>query len=75
SDKALPYLDKTLEELNQLNMIQKEKYNFRARYMTPEEYVAAIEKRQTEFITKWGNKSILSWNLAEYLAYKKLKTE
>ena len=75
SDKALPYLDKTLEELNQLNMIQKEKYNFRARYMTPEEYVAAIEKRQTEFITKWENKSILSWNYAEYLAYKKLKTE
>jgi hypothetical protein len=73
SDKALPYLDKSLDELQIIEKQQKEKFPFEQKYMTPEEYHKIIEKRKFYFIQSWESKSILSWNLPEYLAYKKLK--
>lgn len=77
SDKALPYLDKSPEELSQIKYDQEIKFSFsRSKtYMTPEEYSNVINYRKTDFIRKWENKSWLSWNLPEYLAYRKLKTE
>jgi len=73
SDKSLPYLKKSMTELNELDTIQKEKFPFERDYMSPEEYFRTIEAREEKFIRKWESKSILSWNLPEYLAYKKLK--
>lgn len=78
SDKALPYLHKTPEELAQINYSQEAKFSFsrdKALYMTPDEYRNVINYRKTDFIRKWENKSWLSWNLPEYLAYRKLKGE
>jgi hypothetical protein len=73
SDKALPYLDKTLPELTQIDKIQKAKFPFQQKYMTPEAYYQVIQDRKTIFIKKWESKNILSWNLPEYLAYRKFK--
>lgn len=75
SDKSLPYLDKSLAELNEIDKFQKKKFPFDVKYMTPEVYHETIEKRKLKFINKWEAKSILSWNLPEYLAYKKLTSE
>lgn len=75
SDKALPYLDKSLSDLQQIDKIQKEKFPFEKKYMTPEEYHSIIEQRKILFLEKWQSKSFLSWNLAEYLAVKKLTAE
>lgn len=72
SNKSLPYLDKSLHELKQINLIQKDKFPFDQEYMPPEEYYDIITKRKEIFIKKWESKSILSWNFPEYRAYKKL---
>ena len=75
SDKALPYLDKTLPELQQIDSIQKEKFPFEQKFMTPHEYYRIVENRKRLFIDKWDAEGILSWNLPEYLAYKKLSSD
>lgn len=72
SDKSLPYLDKTLPELKQIEAVQNEKFPFEQKFMTSEEYFSIIQNRKRRFIDKWEAKSILSWNLPEYSAYKKL---
>ncbi len=75
SDKTLPYLDKPLNELIAIEKVQKQKFPFQDRYMHSEEYVEIIEDRKEAFKMKWEEKSWLEWNLAEYLAYKKLTKE
>ncbi len=75
SDASLPYLDKPILELKRIDTTQKEKFPFEEEYMTPEEYHHIIEDRKRTFITRWEKKGILSWNLPEYLAYKKLTTD
>lgn len=73
SHKTLPYLDKSIEELNSIDSVQAEKVLFRGDYfMKPDVFVARIENQKIYFKEKWENKSFLSWNLPEYLAYKKL---
>jgi len=72
SDKTLPYLDKSLAELEGIDEFQKEKFPFDDIFMTPQAYVDTIYNRKIAFKEKWESKSILSWNLPEYLAYKKL---
>lgn len=73
SDKTLPVLDKPLGELQQIDELQKEKFPFDEAYMTPETYHAKIQKRKADFMAEWKEKGFFSWNLPEYLAYKKLK--
>jgi hypothetical protein len=73
SDKALPYLDKTIPELNKINQIQESDFSFREKFMSPETYHDTINNRKKDFLLSWRSKSILSWNLPEYLAYEKLK--
>lgn len=72
SDKTLPYLDKSLEELEKIDALQGDKFPFRHEYMTPERYYSIINIRKKNFIKKWESKSILSWNYPEYIAYNKL---
>ncbi len=75
SDKTLPYLDKSLLEIQKIHKIQTEKFPYYKNYMTPEEYHSIIQNRKKKFIKEWEQKSFLSWNLAEYLAYEKIKTK
>lgn len=72
SDKTLPLLDKSLDELMAIKAVQDEKFPFEHKYMGPEEYKEEIERRKIEFKTKWENKNFRSWNLAEQKAYKEL---
>lgn len=72
ADKSLPYLDRPLPELQQIDKLQKAKFSFEQKFMTPETYHQTIEDRKISFIKKWESKKILSWNLPEYLAYKKI---
>jgi len=70
SDKALPYLDKSYSELLQINEVQKKKFPFEQKYMTPKEYYVLISFRKIMFQKRWKSKGFLSWNLAEHLAYQ-----
>lgn len=72
SDKTLPELDKPLNELQSIEKNQKQKFPFKQKYMNPKAYKRIIQNRKEAFINKWESKSILSWNLPEYLAYRKL---
>jgi hypothetical protein len=72
SDKALPYLDKSLPELNEIDRIQQEAFPFTETYMSPDAFYITIDKRKQVFKRRWKSKSFLSWNLAEFLAYQKL---
>ena len=75
SFKALPYLDKSAEELYRIEEEQQKLFPFESRYMSPEEFMQRIRIKKQEFKKSWESKSFLSWNLAEYRAYKKLKFE
>lgn len=75
SDKALPHLNKTEEELNATYNFQQQKYPYPYVTMNHEKYTQKIAARNKTFSKKWEEKNLLSWNLAEYLAYEKLKSE
>jgi len=72
SDKSLPYLDKPIAELNEIDHLQKEKFPFEEVYMNPHDYRYIINSRKLEFKERWESKTLLSWNLAEYRAYRKM---
>ena len=73
SDKTLPYLDKSMEDLEKISQTQDSSFRFDYHYMSPEEYFKYIERRKTTFKTIWENKSFLEWNYAEYRAYHNLR--
>jgi len=72
SDNTLPVLDKSLPELLSIQKTQIEMFPFEKKYMTPDEYHQIIEKRKINFLQKWESQSFLSWNLPNYMAYKKI---
>jgi hypothetical protein len=73
SDKTLPYLDKPLTELKQIEAVKNKNFpNEVASFMKPDEYFVIIEKRKAKFKSEWEKKSLLSWNYPEHKAYKML---
>ena len=86
SDSALPYLDKSVDELSKIRVGQERKFSFdlglssssmnlfsRA-YMKPDEYYIIMNQRKQLFKRKWEAKGFLEWNLAEYKTYNELFT-
>jgi len=72
SFKTLPLQDKSLEELNKIDSVQKAKFPFEKSYISPEFYHERIQLRKAHFKADWEKNDFLSWNLPEYLAYKEL---
>jgi len=75
SPKALPYLEKPVDELMQIENNQKQVFPYRFRYMTAHEYFSKIKNKKKNFKAKWESKGVLSWNYPEYKAYKALFEE
>lgn len=75
SDKTLPILDKSLSELNEIQQVQADKFPFEKNFMTTETYYKLVQSRKTKFCLQWEEKGVLSWNLAEAIAYKRIKNE
>jgi hypothetical protein len=75
SDKALPELDKSPEFLREVRQCQDQQFSFEMAYMSPDKYLEIIAKRKLEFRKKMEGRSILSWNLAESGAMKKIDSE
>lgn len=73
SDKTLPILNKSEEELKRIERVQKEKFPFDGKAMDVEDYRSKIESKKILFISNWENKNCLSWNYAEYSAYKEIQ--
>lgn len=72
SDKVLPELDKTLDELKIIEAKQKELFQFTNSYMKADEYFETIQKRKERFISNYSTRKLLSWNYADYKTYQKL---
>ncbi|NVK66899.1 MAG: DUF4173 domain-containing protein [Flavobacteriales bacterium] len=84
SDSALPELDKSQNQLSNIQVVQEEKFspfmksgsssiNLYSRvYMTPEQYYNRIQVRKHAFKSKWESKGFLAWNWAEHQAYEEL---
>ena len=72
SDKALPFLDKSNAELAKIRQVQDRNFTFDHRYMSPEKYHEIIQQRKRDFIRDWNQRSILSFNMADYKAYLQL---
>jgi hypothetical protein len=72
SDKTLPLLNKSLEELKAMETVQKELFPFEEQYMNADAYHKKIQQRKEYFMSRWNEKNLRSWNFAEARAYKAL---
>lgn len=72
SNKSLPVLNKTTSELKEIEVVQRAIFTNKKMLMDYKNYEASIENRIKQFKLKWESKSFLSWNYAEYKAYKQL---
>ena len=72
SDNALPFTDRTMEELTAIDKVQKNKFNFEETFMSPYKYYVTEQKRKSQFIQRWESKKMLEWNFAGQRTYKKL---
>jgi hypothetical protein len=77
SDAALPYAVKTMEELAEIKTVQEKtmpyniiSQNYLWDYQKYHEY---MNTKKDNFLNTYPSRSILEWNLPDYLAYKKLK--
>ena len=73
SDKALPWLDVGMEELEEIQKAHVKNFPHSKPDLPIEDYYSYIEKRKDYFLTQWEKKHWLSWNYAEYKAYINLK--
>ena len=73
SDKALPYLDYSIDDLEAMEYVQRRLFSLKTYYSTPHEFKLHITKRKKEFINRWESQSWLSWNYADARAYEMLK--
>lgn len=73
SDKTLPILNKSEEELKRIEQVQKEKFPFDGKAMDVFDYRSKIESKKILFKSNWENKNWLSWNYAEYRACKEIQ--
>jgi hypothetical protein len=72
SDKALPSLDKSKEELSQIRQIQDKNFEFDNKYMSPDMYYEVIQQRKKGFVRDYEQRSFLSFNLCDYQAFLSL---
>ena len=61
-----------MSELNKIEKYQKNLFQFKEIYMTPEMYYRKIEQRKISFMVQWQTQDWRSWNYADYCAFKKL---
>jgi hypothetical protein len=74
-DAALPYLEKSLAELEQLSYEQYNNFNFREKGLTPIEYYSAIATKKLMFIEVYKQRDWRSWNIQNYITFKKLNQQ
>ena len=76
SDATLPYTLKTMEELSDIQAIQKKTMSFdidsQSYLWSYEKYYKNINNKRDKFLKTYKSRSILEWNLPDYVAYRKL---
>lgn len=72
SYKTLPIVILPDEKLTNIVQYQSQDYSFERDACSTENYLERLENRKMKFKYDWENKGLLSWNLPEHLAYRKL---
>ena len=75
SNASLPYAIKTLEQLSDIDAVQRKTMPFdisQDHLWSYEKYYENIYKKKDNFLNTYKSRSILEWNLPDYSAYKKL---
>jgi hypothetical protein len=76
SDAALPYSVKTLEELSEINAVQEKimpsEIISQSYLWSYQAYHWRVSWQEYIFLKTYKSRSILEWNLPDYLAYRKL---
>lgn len=73
SDKSLPYLDKSLQELESIEKNQSILFDFEKDYLSARDYYTKLQERKEAFLNPNEHFDWRSWNYAEYNARKRLK--
>ncbi len=73
TDKALPYIIHSEEELNNIQNYKQENYQYRDHHLSVSDYVSWMQTRELLFIARWESQGFWSWNWPEHSAYMKLK--
>ncbi|MEA1874103.1 MAG: DUF4153 domain-containing protein [Bacteroidota bacterium] len=71
-EKALPWLEKEKEELQEIDAMQTQQFDFAVNYMSSELYYSRIQEEIDAFVETYPERHWLSWNYADYRAYKML---
>lgn len=72
SNSALPYLDKSKEELSEIDDWQLEKFPFRKQYMNSDIYYDQIQLKKKHLLDSWPNDAWQEWNYSGHRSYQKL---
>ena len=72
SNATLPIVDISASELAHIEQFQFNRYPLERTDINSRQYLQQIEIRKNSFKNEWEQKSWLSWNLCEYLAYREL---
>jgi hypothetical protein len=75
SNSTLPYSVKSLEQLSDIDIVQRKTLPFdisRDHLWDYKKYYENIQIKKTIFLDNYPSRNFLEWNLPDYLAYKKL---
>ncbi len=73
SNKALPYLDKSQQELDKIDLEQEQVFSFEGEFMSSGEFKEKIDRRKEEFLMNWPEKNWQEWTYSNHRAYVDLK--
>jgi hypothetical protein len=68
-------MDISRDELEKIDAAQKRLFFLEGEYMQGNEFYEQLQKRKEKFHRRQENKSILSWNLADHMAARRLQAD
>ena len=73
-DASLPYALKTKEELSDIHVVQEKIFGITSEnyFWNEQNYYERMNDKKIRFLRNYKSRSLLEWNLPDYLAYKKL---
>lgn len=73
NNSALPVLIMDEQKLSRVSEAQSKMFTFHEKYMSFEDYNKTLQWRKEQFLKEYPETHWLSWNLVDWIAYRKLK--
>lgn len=72
SNSTLPILNQPIERLEEIDTYQMEQYSDERNSYSPAEFKSRVDLRAAEFMKKYEERNLLSWNLSDHRTYRAL---